>query len=44
MHSEKIWGMDLDSADSKYLITGGGDSAIKVWTDCTVTKVLEEKA
>ena len=40
MHSEKIWG--LDSSEG-YIITGGGDSLIKVWADCTSDKELEEK-
>lgn len=40
MHSEKIWG--LDSSD-KHIITGGGDSIIKVWVDVTSEKELDEK-
>ena len=41
MHDEKIWAMD---AHGKYLVTGGGDSALKVWKDCTVEKDKEDRA
>jgi hypothetical protein len=41
MHDEKIWG--LDTAGDKYILTGGGDSKLKLWTDCTIEKELEDK-
>ena len=40
MHDEKIWAMDQND---KYMITGGGDSTVKIWRDCTVEKEIEEK-
>jgi U3 small nucleolar RNA-associated protein 13 len=40
MHSEKIWGLDVQD---NFMITGSGDSSIKVWRDCTVEAEKEEK-
>ncbi len=40
MHDEKIWALDVHD---KYMLTGGGDSTVKVWRDCTVEKELEDK-
>ena len=33
MHDEKIWAMD---ANDKYMVTGGGDSTVKIWRDNTL--------
>jgi hypothetical protein len=41
MHDEKIWGLDI--YQDKYLLTGGGDSNLRLWQDCTVEKEQEEK-
>lgn len=40
MHEEKIWALDIQE---NYLITGGGDSTLKVWQDCTIEKEREER-
>ena len=41
MHDEKIW--SLEHTDQGFLISGGGDSSVKIWRDCTVEKEAEEK-
>jgi hypothetical protein len=41
MHEEKIWGMDM--ANDRYLLTGGGDSTIKMWQDNTLEEEQKEK-
>lgn len=41
MHEEKIWG--LDASSDKYILTGGGDSTLKLWQDCTIEKEFEDK-
>lgn len=41
MHDEKIWGIDV--ANDKYILTGGGDSTLKLWQDCTIEKEQEDK-
>ncbi|CDW89939.1 transducin beta-like protein 3 [Stylonychia lemnae] len=40
MHEEKIWALD---SNEKFMVTGGGDSTVKIWKDCTVEKEQEEK-
>lgn len=40
MHSEKIWAIDVMGP---HIITGGGDSTIKIWQDCTTEKETEDK-
>ena len=35
MHEEKIWGLD---SNDKYIVTGGGDSSLKIWKDNTIEK------
>ena len=40
MHSEKIWGLDVKD---NFIITGSGDSSIKIWEDCTIEKDKEER-
>eukprot|EP00347_Sterkiella_histriomuscorum_P000004 403377554 len=40
MHDEKIWAME---ANDKFMVTGGGDSSVKIWRDCTLEKEVEEK-
>lgn len=40
MHDEKIWALDVED---KFVVTGGGDSSVKVWRDCTLEKELEDK-
>lgn len=42
MHDEKIWGLHV-SAGERYMLTGGGDSTLKLWQDHTVEKELEDK-
>ena len=42
MHDEKIWGLDISTND-KYVLTGGGDSTLKLWIDCTKEKEIEDK-
>lgn len=41
MHDEKIWGIDV--ANDKYILSGGGDSTLKLWKDCTLAKEQEDK-
>lgn len=41
MHDEKIWGIDV--VKDKYILTGGGDSTLKLWSDCTLEKEHEDK-
>ena len=41
MHDEKIWALDTDN--DKFMITGGGDSTLKVWRDNTIEKELDDK-
>ena len=41
MHDEKIWGIDVSS--DKYILTGGGDSTLKLWRDSTIEKEQEDK-
>jgi U3 small nucleolar RNA-associated protein 13 len=41
MHEEKVWGLDV--AHDRYLLTGGGDSTLKLWRDTTAEQELEEK-
>lgn len=36
MHEDKIWGLHL--ARDQYLLTGGGDSNLKLWQDCTIER------
>jgi U3 small nucleolar RNA-associated protein 13 len=40
MHDEKIWALDVRG---KNILTGGGDSTIKIWEDCSSGKELEDK-
>jgi hypothetical protein len=40
MHGEKVWAVDVQG---QHVITGGGDSTVKVWEDCTTEKEIEEK-
>lgn len=40
MHEEKIWALE---AKGKHMITGGGDSTIKIWEDCTTEKEIDDK-
>lgn len=42
MHEEKVWAIDLSKGE-KYLLTGGGDSTIKLWRDNTAEQELEDK-
>jgi U3 small nucleolar RNA-associated protein 13 len=41
MHDEKIWSIDVHN--DKYILTGGGDSTLKLWVDNTVEKESEDK-
>ena len=41
MHDEKIWGLDL--SNDKYLLTGGGDSSLKLWQDTTLEQEQKQK-
>lgn len=41
MHEEKIWGIDVSG--DKHILTGGGDSTLKLWDDCTIEHDHEEK-
>jgi U3 small nucleolar RNA-associated protein 13 len=41
MHDEKIWGLDL--SNDKYLLTGGGDSCLKLWQDTTLEEEQKSK-
>jgi len=41
MHDEKIWGLDM--AQDRYVLTGGGDSSLKLWVDSTLEKEHEDK-
>ncbi len=43
MHDEKIWAVDMGGTDGRYVLTGGGDSSLKVWRDDTVEKEQEDK-
>lgn len=40
MHDEKIWGLDVSD---RYLLTGGGDSTLKLWLDCSAEKEIEDR-
>ena len=42
MHDEKIWGLDVSEGD-RYLLTGGGDSTLKLWLDCSAEKEVEDR-
>lgn len=42
MHDEKVWAID-STPDSHFLVTGGGDSTVKVWQDCTIEKEKEDR-
>ena len=42
MHEEKIWGIDMCQV-GRYVLTGGGDSSLKLWVDNTVEKEQEDK-
>ena len=42
MHDEKIWALE-NCKDEGYIISGGGDSTVKVWRDCTLEKEVQEK-
>lgn len=42
MHDEKIWAIDL-TKNEKYMLSGGGDSTLKLWIDNTAQKELEDK-
>ena len=37
MHDDKIWGLDVKG---EMMITGGGDSSIKIWKDFTEEQEL----
>jgi U3 small nucleolar RNA-associated protein 13 len=41
MHDEKIWGLDI--SNDKYLLTGGGDSSLKLWQDNTLEQEQKQK-
>lgn len=41
MHEEKIWA--LEHNDKGFFVSGGGDSFLKIWRDCTVEKEAEDK-
>ena len=53
LHSDKIWAMDvyetLDKVEEDvykptiHMLTGGSDSTLKLWQDCTAEKELEDK-
>lgn len=37
MHEDKIWAVDIkDSDEGLAMLTGGGDSRVKLWADNTV--------
>ena len=41
MHDEKIWGLDI--SNDKYLLTGGGDSSLKLWQDNSLEQEQKQK-
>jgi U3 small nucleolar RNA-associated protein 13 len=45
MHEEKIWALDFcqnAEDESTQMLTGGSDSRVKLWRDCTAEQVLED--
>jgi U3 small nucleolar RNA-associated protein 13 len=45
MSEEKIWALDFcqDTVDeTTQMLTGGSDSCVKLWRDCTAEQVLED--
>lgn len=42
-HEDKVWALTINK-DERLVVSGGADSVITFWKDCTEEKVLEKLA